>query len=509
LIARASAWVERLQEAGLHAGEPVALALSRGPDLGPLHLAALAGANPIVPLNTSMATPEVASVLEAARPRLVIAAASFFEQHAAFRAKSRVPWWIERIDAPVSRGAVTEHDCSAAGATAAHREDGPHAVAERPESRLEATQCSDCAPAIVLFTSGTTGEPKSVPLSHANLRANLLALAALWQRSSDDRLLHVLPAHHFHGLVLGLYGSLLAANTVVLMPGFDAAATLAAIPAFDINLLMGVPTVYARLLEHGAPPGALAALRLAISGSAPLPAALWEAFRERFGVALVNRYGLTETAIVTSTSHGTQRAGTVGKPLPGTEVSICDKEGRYHGAIGAGVSGGSGSGAIGAGVSGGSGSGATARGEICVRGPSVTSGYGNAPEANAHSFRDGLFHTGDLGHFDEHGDLWVEGRLKELIIVGGSNVIPGEVETPLSSVEGVAEIVVAGAPHRDLGEIVVAYVVARSSDTERLEKDLRIHANLTLAAYKRPRAYFFVDAIPRNAMGKVDRKRLL
>ncbi|MBI5504584.1 MAG: AMP-binding protein, partial [Deltaproteobacteria bacterium] len=494
-------------------GDPVALALSRGPDLAAIHLAALAGAHPIVPLNTSMAAPEVHSVLDAARPKLVIATHAFFERHAALRAASEAQWWNEqvaarrrgeraetqtasRVDATVRSGeaaAAEQPDAQATSRLEATPCDndalaGEHPVAQ-PTPRLEATPCSDDAPAIVLFTSGTTGAAKSVPLSHANLRANLTALGEVWQRSSQDRLLHILPAHHFHGLVLGLYGSLLAASTILVMENFDAAATLAAIPAFGVNLPMGVPTVYARMLEEDAPPDALAGLRLAISGSAPLTAALWERFHSRFGVALINRYGLTETGIVTSTRTHARRAGTVGAPLPGTQVFICTGDGRYQSAK-AGV--------------------ASPRGEICVRGASVTAGYGNAPDANAQSFRDGVFHTGDLGHFDEHGDLWVAGRLKELIIVGGSNVVPGEVETPLSLVEGVAEVVVAGAAHHDLGEIVVAYVVAAGAacDTERLERDLRAQADLSLAPYKRPRIYRFLDAIPRNAMGKVDRKRL-
>ncbi len=465
MLARAASWSARLCEAGLAPGDPVALALSRGPDLGAVHLAALAGAHPIVPLNTSMATPEVSAVLEAARPRLVIAMPAFFARHESLRSASLATWWTEPSSA-----------------------DAADTLQQQPKP-LEVVPCSDGAPAILLFTSGTTGVPKSVPLSHANLRANLTTLGELWQRSSEDRLLHILPAHHFHGLVLGVYGSLLAANTVFVMQSFDAAATLAAIPAFGINLLMGVPTIYARLLEQDAAPDALAGLRLAISGSAPLPASLWQAFHRRFGVALVNRYGLTETGIVTSTRPEAPRAGTVGTPLPGTEVFVCGLDGHYHG---------------------GSGSGESPRGEICVRGPSVTAGYGNAPQANAQSFRNGFFHTGDLGRFDEYGELWVDGRIKELIIVGGSNVIPGEVEAPLSQVEGVAEVVVTGSAHGDLGEIVVAYVVAAmpGADTAALEKMLRAQADASLAPYKRPRTYFFVDAIARNAMGKVDRKRL-
>ena len=483
-------------------------------------------------------------MLDAARPRLVVAMPGFFDAHAQLRVRAAAEESTNAAGAN-DRAKSAAASVSAAGANdlanlpaAWWKEESPadFSDADHAGARLDVVPVDDNAPAIILFTSGTTGAPKSVPLSHANLRANLKALAAVWQRSSDDRLLHILPAHHFHGLVLGIYGSLLAANTVLLMPGFDAAATLAAIPALDANLVMGVPTMYARLLEHGATAASFSGVRLAISGSAPLPAALWTAFHNRCGIALVNRYGLTETGIVTSTHPHTTRAGTVGTPLAGTEVFICDEDGRYHCAAGVNRSDSKEAADLNRGESRDGGDinrddssdaadvnrgesrdggdivhcAAGVRGEICVRGPSVTAGYGNAPEANAQSFRNGFFHTGDLGHFDDHGDLYVEGRLKELTIVGGSNVVPGEVEAPLSTVDGVAEVVVTGAAHRDLGEIVVAWIVAAaaSTDTARLERDLRAHAERNLAPYKRPRTYYFLDAIPRNAMGKVDRKRL-
>ncbi|HYC56012.1 MAG TPA: fatty acid--CoA ligase family protein [Candidatus Binatia bacterium] len=532
LLARAAVWRARFDDAGLRPGDAIALALSRGPELAPLHLAALAGAHPIVPINTAMTGPEVARVLGAARPAVVIGSAAFVQMHGpsfemrgggapAFETRGGAAAFLE-THADGRAASVETHGGGAAAFLDTHADGGAawwseesaapsqwllapppslapvpapssdRSPASRDQARsvpsLEVVGCADGHAALIIFTSGTTGAPKSVPLSHGNLLSNLETLATLWGRTRQDRLLHVLPAHHFHGLVLALYGSLLAGSRIVMLPGFEPAATLAALEAFEIDVLMAVPTIYSRLVHAAGSAGSLARLRLAISGSAPLPATLWEEVRDHLGAELVNRYGLTETGIVTSMLPGHARAGTVGAPLPGTRIALRTDDGRYHERV------------IGT---------ASPRGEICITGPGVTAGYGNAPEANAAAFADGCFHSGDLGHFDEQGDLWVDGRIKELIIVGGSNVVPGEVEAPLSAVEGVAELVAAGVPHADLGEVVGAFVVARGgADLAALEERLRDAADKSLAAYKRPRHYCFLEEIPRNAMGKVDRSRL-
>jgi len=491
---RAGTWRAAFAAQGLRPGDGIALALSRGPELAPLHLAALAGGYAVVPINTAMTGPEVARVLAAARPRLVVSSRSFADAHAAQRHASSLrndaePHATAGARRPLEHG---ERPAPKVAAVEWWTEDAePPALSDAAAARraLAPADVADDATALVIFTSGTTGAPKSVPLTHGNLRSNLQSLATLWQRSSDDRLLHVLPAHHFHGLVVALYGSLLAGNRVTLLPAFEPASTLAALRTCDIDLLMAVPTIYARLVQAEGSEGALASLRLAVSGSAPLPSALWHSVRERLGAALINRYGLTETGIITSTSPAHPRPGTVGAPLPGTTVALRTDIGRYlQREIGR----------------------ASERGEICVRGPAVMPGYGNAPEANAAAFENGFFRSGDLGHFDERGDLWVDGRLKELIIVGGSNVVPGEVEAPLSAVAGVAEVVVSGVAHEDLGEVVGAFVVAAPGvvDAGELERRLREEAERTLAPYKRPRVYRFLSEIPRNATGKIDRGRL-
>jgi malonyl-CoA/methylmalonyl-CoA synthetase len=351
-----------------------------------------------------------------------------------------------------------------------------------PTAALSATPVTAEAVALLLFTSGTTGRPKSVPLSHANLRANLEALTAVWSRNERDRLLHVLPAHHFHGLVLALYGSLLVGNRVVLMPSFDATATMATIASASIDVLMAVPTMYSRMLAAARPGDDLSSLRLAISGSAPLAPQLWEAFRDRFGIEIVERYGLTETGIVAASPPGHAKPGSVGPALAGTEIALRARKDEQ-----------------------------TADdepAEICVRGPSVMVGYGNDAAASEAAWHDGWFRTGDLGRIDEDGYLWIEGRAKDLIIVGGSNVVPGEVESALASVEGVRELAAVGVADTDLGEIVALAAVI-DGPAEELRSRLEAAAQSALAPYKRPRVYVFVDELPRNAMGKLDRAALV
>jgi len=450
----------------------VALCPARDLDLAALHIAALARALPIIPLNSSLTSAEVGALLEDSRPALIISTARFAISCRDAAESLDSPWWVtgeaEQVLPPPFLMPIAVNDAGTIPTDAAD-------VDEHTE-------------AVMLYTSGTTGRPKSVPLCHSNLHANLDTLGTLWQRGASDRLLHMLPAHHFHGLILGLYGSLLAGNAMLMLPRFDARAALDAARELDVTLLMGVPTMYRRMLDEAQDGDDLSGLRLALSGSAPLAADLWEGFSERFGVPLVERYGLTETGIVTSNPLEAPRAGSAGLVLPGTKLVIRDDD-RYVRPVRGRES---------------------PRGEICVAGPSVTTGYGNDPDATVAAFHDELFHTGDLGRVDADGYLWIDGRLKDLIIVGGSNVIPGEVERALSWVKGVAELAVAGIPDADLGEIVAAYVVADSGsipDTE-IEQSMTRAAENGLAPYKRPRRYVFVKELPRNAMGKIDRARL-
>jgi malonyl-CoA/methylmalonyl-CoA synthetase len=455
LASAASRWSARFLSTGLAAGDRVALCPPRTAELAAIHLGALAAGLAIVPLSSALTDEELGRTFRAIGAPLVVSSAEFATAHATVAARVGVPWWVMDADSP----------------------DPPFRVPPEPGAAgplLPVARSSD-DPALMLCTSGTTGAPKVVALSHGNILANLEALAGLWQRSPNDRLLHMLPAHHFHGLVLGLYGSLLAGNEIVLMTRFDGRGALDAIRDYGVTLVMGVPTMYARMLDAARAEDHLSPLRLALSGSAPLSPELWHRFKDRFGVALVERYGLTETGIVTSNAVEAPRAGSVGKPLPGTRVTLRIDE-QYVAHLPGEES---------------------PRGEICVEGPTVSC--------------TGVFHTGDLGHFDCDGHLWIDGRIKDLIIVGGSNVIPAEVERALAGVAGVVELLASGLAHPDLGEVVVAYVVVDASagrTREEIEANLREWAERGLAAYKRPRRYEFLPELPRNAMGKIERARL-
>ncbi|MFQ5478953.1 MAG: class I adenylate-forming enzyme family protein [Candidatus Binatia bacterium] len=484
LLGAASAWAWRFEQTGLRASDRVALSPTRGPELAALHLAALASGLSVVPLNPSLAPAEVARLLPTVGAALVVSSAAVAAANQRTANALGLPWWVE--DAAVD-ALPAPFEAPPTPPDSASRAASPGVVDRDDEDE-----------AVLLLTSGTTGDAKSVPLSHGNLHANLSALAELWRRDEGDRLLHVLPANHFHGLVLGIYGSLLAGNATVMLDRFDARACLDAIQALDINLLMAVPTMYSRMLGSANERDSLAGLRLALSGSAPLAAELWHGFRRRFGLELVERYGLTETGIAASNPPGKAKPGSVGRAIAGTTIAICTgaqtgepdcyllpQPGRE-----------------------------SPRGEVCVSGPSIMDGYSGDADSTAAAMRDGWFHTGDLGHFDGEGYLYIDGRSKELIIVGGSNVMPGEVAKVLAVVEGVAELAVAGVADPDLGEIVAAYVVPRAdpdggeNSVKELERRLRDRAERTLARYKRPRRYFFLDELPRNDMGKIDRARL-
>jgi acyl-CoA synthetase (AMP-forming)/AMP-acid ligase II len=438
LLCEAAAWQTQIAEAGLVPGEAIGLSPARNSSLPALHLAALAAGLPIVPINPTLSDREKQILLAEANLKRVI---------------------VDPIETPaLISGAVP-------------------IVAKRDDSDV----------AMILYTSGTTGKPKSVPLSHRNLTYDLETLEKAWRRSRTDRLLHLLPAHHFHGLVLAAYGSLLCGCEMYLLPRFDARTALDCIARHDISLVMGVPTMYARMVDAARTSDDLSGLRLALSGSAPLDPTAWKRFYDRFGVALIERYGLTETGIVTTNPIGAAKPASVGKPIEGTRIEILADD-TLHAA---------------------GGSASTPRGEICIAGPSVTAGYGNAPEANREAFRFGMFRSGDLGYFDEQGYLFIDGRLKELIIVGGSNVIPGEVERALAEVPGVRELAATGLPDTDLGEVVAVFVALRpDAVADVVRKNLEGAAEKGLAGYKRPRLYEFVEELPRNAMGKIDRAKL-
>ena len=437
----------RLHAAGLGAGDHVLMSAASSADLVIAHVAALRQGLVVVPANPSYSERELRHVASDAR----IAAALVDDAERATCIANAAPEALVltvAVDGPdPGRGAARALDQSA------------------PDD-----------PALLIYTSGTTGAPKGAVLSHGNALANAAALALAWRWSPGDRLLLALPLFHAHGLAVGLHGTLLAGASVVLQAQFSVDRVLDAAAEHDATLFFGVPTMYARLAES-ARVGELGSLRLCVSGSAPLPAALWETIAQRSGQQVIERYGLTETLMNTSNPYdGERRAGTVGLPLPGVELRLD----------------------------------ASRQGEILVRGPNVFDGYWRDPEASAAAFdSEGWLRTGDLGELADDGYLRIVGRSKELIITGGYNVHPREVEEVLVRHPAVSEVAVIGLPSDEWGEVVTAVVVPRGGAEGLDEGDLMSFAASALAPYKRPRIVRIVDRLPRNALGKVLRHELV
>ena len=318
--------------------------------------------------------------------------------------------------------------------------------------------------AMLAFTSGTTGRPKAAMLQHRHLLAGARAVVEAWEWSAQDVLLHALPMFHMHGLGVGVHGALCAGAGLHVLPRFDPASV--AEHAVGTTMFFGVPTMYSRLADAAALP-ALSGQRLLVSGSAPLPADLFHVIAAQSGQPPLERYGMTETVMLAGNPlHGERRAGTVGVPMPRVELRL------------------------------------DGDGVIEARGPSVFAGYLGVDPIETFT-ADGWFATGDIGSIDEDGYLSLVGRASELIISGGYNVYPREVEDVLRAHPGVRDVAVVGRPSREWGEEVTAVIVG-DVDAERL----RELAAASLAPYKRPKAYEFTDVLPRNAMGKVDRARL-
>jgi malonyl-CoA/methylmalonyl-CoA synthetase len=436
---------------GVRVGDRVAFQVHKSPMVVVLHLALLRCGAIQVPINPDYAESEVRGFLTDAEPTVVIRDPACPDVGGA--------WSTFTLDA---RGQGTLFDLSA------------------DERTLPSVQPHDGA--AILFTSGTTGRPKGALLTHRNLVHNALVLIDAWGFSPKDHLLHVLPLFHTHGLFVAVHSVLGSGASMTMLPRFDADTALDAIEARHCTVMMGVPTHYARLLANPRlNPGVVSAMRLLVSGSAPMTPALHQAVAQRTGHQVLERYGMTETSMLTSNPlQGLRKAGSVGRPLPGVDVRVVSAEGSTADGVGA----------------------------VEVRGPNVFEGYWRRPELREEVFTDdGWFRTGDLGRFDSDGYLHLVGRAKDLIISGGLNVYPADVEVVLDAMPGVHESAVVGLPDADLGECVVAVVVAASGrelDGERV----RLMARDLLAGYQTPKRVVVVPELPRNAMGKVDKARL-
>jgi malonyl-CoA/methylmalonyl-CoA synthetase len=356
-----------------------------------------------------------------------------------------------------------------------------HEAARHAEPFTGIEQCEPGDLAAILYTSGTTGRSKGAMLSHANLESSARGLRAAWGWRDDDVLLHALPVFHVHGLFVALHCALLGGTPMIFLPRFDAAAVAVALPRCTV--LMGVPTFYSRLLDRDdVNRDTCKGVRVFISGSAPLSEQTFNAWEARTGQRILERYGMSETMINTSNPLDGQRLpGTVGYPLPGVEARIAADDGSVvePGQVGT----------------------------IEVRGPNVFAGYWRMPEKTAEEFRaDGYFVTGDLGTMDADGRITIVGRSKDLVISGGYNVYPKEIERLLDELPGVVESAVIGVPHPDFGEGVVALLVTDGRDVDVAAVAAALDGRL--ARFKQPKAVVCLESLPRNAMGKVQKNTL-
>ena len=462
VVAISGRMANALVRIGVGPGDRVAVQADKSPDVILLVLACMRAGAVVLPLNPAYTAAEVEYFISDAEPKLVVCR----------------PEALETMSELSRRLGVAEVR------SLGTRKDGTFLDAAATESRefADVSRAEDDLAAI-LYTSGTTGRSKGAMLSHANLVSNGLALVDAWKFSAGDVLIHALPIFHTHGLFVATNVALLAGASMIFLPRFDADAVLQVMPR--ATTMMGVPTFYVRLLGHpGLTATTVAHMRLFVSGSAPLLAETHAAFRARTGHAILERYGMTETNMITSNPYDGERiAGTVGFPLPGVSVRIADPA--NGGALPQGETGG-----------------------IEVKGPNVFQGYWRMPEKTASEFRpDGFFITGDLGRIDARGYVHIVGRAKDLIISGGFNVYPKEVENEIDGIAGVLESAVVGLPHPDFGEGVTAIVVARPSSGLD-EASVLSFLQGRLARYKLPKRVFFVSDLPRNAMGKVQKAAL-
>ena len=443
-----------LDAAGLGPGDRVAYQMEKSPLVLALHLAALQMGAVQLPLNPAYTDDEVTPLLHDAEPTVVV----------------RDP---ERA---VLAGSWTTLSADASGAGTLAEE----LAANELFTRYPHVEPDD--PAALLYTSGTTGRPKGAVLSHANLAHNARSLVAVWGFTSDDVLLHMLPMFHTHGLFVATHCALVSGSAMYFLPRFDLDSAVAALP--EVSVVMGVPTHYSRLLEDDRfNRSGTAHVRVFISGSAPMPRAVHARFTATTGQVVLERYGMTETSMLTSNPlEGPRRPGSVGQVLPGVELRITDDADAVVTA--------------------------DSVGNVQVRGPNVFGGYWRRPDLQETEFTaDGWFRTGDLGRLDAEGWLEVVGRAKDLVITGGLNVHPSEVEAVLDAVDGVVESAVVGLPDPDLGEAVTAVVVL-APGAQLTDAGIRTAARRRLAGFKVPKRVVVAGSLPRNAMGKVEKARL-
>ncbi len=461
LVARTGRMANALVGLGVAPGERVAAQIEKSVEAIVLYLATVRAGGVFLPLNTGYTPAEIEYFLGDAEPRIFVCD----------------PGCVDDLT-PITSGV---------GATVLTLgADGEGSLTDAARNAPEAFETVERAAddlAALLYTSGTTGRSKGAMLTHGNLVSNAEALRETWRYTADDVLIHALPIFHTHGLFVATNVTLLSGASMLFLPKFDIDRVFELMSRATV--LMGVPTFYVRLLQDDMLNGEITAhMRLFISGSAPLLAETHREWKARTGHAILERYGMTETNMNASNPYEGERvAGTVGFPLPGVEIRVTDPE------TGAEL----------------------AQGEIGmieVRGPNVFKGYWRMPEKTAAELREnGFFITGDLGKFDERGYLNIVGRGKDLIITGGYNVYPKEIETEIDAIPGVVESAVVGVPHRDFGEGVTAVVVTTGKGELSEAAVLKV-LEQRLAKFKLPKRVIFAQDLPRNTMGKVQKNLL-
>lgn len=444
---RSARFAAALVERGITPGERLMVQVPKSTDAVALYLACLRVGAVYVPLNPDSAPAEVEFLIDDARPRL----------------------FVYSDEPPASAAPTVDAAVLAAQVESAIPLDP---IVPRAADDLAA----------VLYTSGTTGRSKGAMLTHANLASNALTLHAIWRFEPDDVLLHTLPIFHVHGLFVALHTAMLNASEVVFLDRFTVDEVIEQLPR--VTVMMGVPTHYNRLLaDDRLDADVCRTIRLFTSGSAPMTETVHAAFSARTGHRILERYGMTETGMITSNPYdGDRVAGTVGFALPGVEVRVRNSDGAPCAPGETGI--------------------------VQVRGPNVFAGYWQLPERSEAAFHgDGFFVTGDVGVLDATGRLALVGRVSDMIISGGLNVYPREIERVIDTIDGVIESAVVGVPDSDLGEIAVAVVATDASSSLTGDAIDSVVAG-AVARFKRPHRYVFVDALPRNSMGKVEKAAL-
>jgi malonyl-CoA/methylmalonyl-CoA synthetase len=445
----------------LEPGARVAAQVEKSPEALLLYLACLRAGLAYLPLNTAYRQAEVEYFVENAAPDVLVCSPANLA-------------WMEAI--------AGQHKVTHLFTLGDDRDGSLLAAAAAQAPRFVTVPMQADQLAAILYTSGTTGRSKGAMLTHGNLAANALTLHLYWRWRRTDVLLHALPIFHVHGLFVAAHGALLSGSKTIWLSRFDPVAVLAELPRATV--FMGVPTMYVRLLDQQSfDHSACAGMRLFISGSAPLLTDTFKQFEARTGQRILERYGMSETVMLTSNPYdGNRMPGTVGLPLPGVQVRVADQAGNPCTV--------------------------DQVGDIEVKGPNVFAGYWRMPEKTREEFTgDGLFRTGDVGRFDSNGYLSIVGRSKDLIISGGYNVYPKEIESYLDELPGVLESAVVGIPDRDFGEAVAAVVVPRP-EAQLDPADIIASLKSRIAGFKVPKRVLVVDELPRNQMGKVQKNQL-